>query len=1050
MNKLLHINRYILRFSLLLLVLFAAGNMLHAQSGTMNRTYNLEIDFTAEDETKYKDIYENEVYIWSFAYEEDAKAAESMLNSEHNPNKVRKSISGNKGIHAKEFGEFTIKVRSDGYILIWIDNLNYKSRIITVERAGKSEKIIIENNVGKEETTTQENKDKIEYDTLKDEHGKPLLDREGNPILRLRLSANANAKAITGKRTDINTSKEVNGVVTSRMDFYIPYRTTSNIRVVVQPMWFDRADFSDEESDTVFSYGKTFYHDKVEYKFTQKRRMAFDLKNDSLHRYCMSVANQRVYDLKGRDSICSNISFDKTSDTIHVFVLDTVSGFDPDYSHPYPFGAVVNIYDYNAKVHSVEKRGNGERKVPLKFLDFSFKEFLPNAAEFEVKLEEKPVEDSRVAKLNFANGKDYLIDDSANAAGLADAINFVKELGNESKYDLIEINITGIASPEGARASNEDLARRRAAFLRNKLAPYTDRDIHSYANVASWENVADTLRSTGHIKEADEVKAICEKHLGNMSNQSVEIARLPYYGNLLKDSILPKLRIVKYDAIYNEIRQKKPEEVEREYYKKKDTKFSRGEFWSLFDILKDAPAERERVARHALKVTRDPNGKYNEGYWAYAACLLACQYIARDTTDFNVLKPFLDFNLKDSICDTIRAGQPVPIKKRHYAVNDTVIEHEVEQAVYKHDSITLPTGVKFVANDDTIINLMKKDTIKAGTDFYAVENIILKRDTVIIHEKIKTEQKDFDKETKEIIKYTNFPAVAANQLIMALRQKDRSRNKDIPVLEAITASNNEAKYDTLLTFSKCLRGGYQAGGEFTEFEAEKVREIVSSTSTTNSVIIKLAMEDEANLNTAEALSKNLPDNAVSDYLMAVIKLRKKDNVKAKMHLATSFVRDLNMIPIACNDEDLLSPTDTENNTFVGGALKQWQDTMRTIVTIKKEAKIPAQPDSIATDSTAANTPYIDPAYKALEEEKEQAKLDEKYPFTWYIRALEMLGDKDETNDEEGKEALIKCFKMDKRYTSILNASLIKDNNIRKNEELKSKLKSIRNEYNKSK
>ena len=190
-----------------------------------------------------------------------------------------------------------------------------------------------------------------------------------------------------------------------------------------------------------------------------------------------------------------------------------------------------------------------------------------------------------------------------------------------------------------------------------------------------------------------------------------------------------------------------------------------------------------------------------------------------------------------------------------------------------------------------------------------------------------------------------------------------------------------------------------------------MRKIVSSTSTTNAVIINLAMEDETNLALAESSSKELPDNAVSDYLKAVIKLRKKDNLKAQKHLATSFVRDLNMIPIACNDEDLLSSTDTENNTFVGGALKLWQDTMRTIVSIKKEAKIPAQPDSIATDSTAANTPYIDPALAALEEEEEQAELDEKFPFTWYIRAMDMLGDKEEGNDEEGKEALFKCFKI---------------------------------------
>ena len=43
----------------------------------------------------------------------------------------------------------------------------------------------------------------------------------------------------------------------SEAKFEIPFRVRSNMRIAVQPVWFDRVNAADESSDTVFSYGRT-------------------------------------------------------------------------------------------------------------------------------------------------------------------------------------------------------------------------------------------------------------------------------------------------------------------------------------------------------------------------------------------------------------------------------------------------------------------------------------------------------------------------------------------------------------------------------------------------------------------------------------------------------------------------------------------------------------------------------------------------------------------------------------------------------------------------
>lgn len=75
------------------------------------------------------------------------------------------------------------------------------------------------------------------------------------------------------------------GVLIMNKNFVFPYKLRPNQRIVAQPVWYDRIDISDANSDTVFAYGKPVYLDCAEYALTQDRAMDYKMKNDKLYAY---------------------------------------------------------------------------------------------------------------------------------------------------------------------------------------------------------------------------------------------------------------------------------------------------------------------------------------------------------------------------------------------------------------------------------------------------------------------------------------------------------------------------------------------------------------------------------------------------------------------------------------------------------------------------------------------------------------------------------------------------------------------------------------------
>ncbi len=941
--------------SSLFLSLFAIEE-LHAQI-----VYKMSIDVVDPDKPMFVyNRYEDEITVYSFINKKDAEdALKGLQKQDKGATKVKYASTT-----PNYKGEFTIEMYgSEATLLVWCEDLFISHAMFSIKQCRSGMKIELKKKgkaQGKQKLMTDEDQ---------------RLDQ---------VTIDAKQIKSTEKPSD---SVEEDGVMTSRATYVIPYKMESNMRVVVQPLWYDRIDFSDEESDSVFSYGNAFFYDKFDYNVTQDRRMDYDIMHDKL--YSMTLPDSmRYYVLEDTIRRYSRIEFTEGHDTIIAHVVDTLSGYDPNASHPYPFGAIIKVFDYNVPVYSTDRKDDGERRNPLKFIDFTFKEFLPDDDKFFERQEDVRIDKDEELHLNFEVGKSTIVaNDSTNMKQLNKLRDTFIAIRENEKRSLVKVEVYGMASPDGSEEKNKSLAKERAAYVQREIKRYTNRPVEiKDSRVAGWDCLADSLARDGYVNEAKEVKDIVEKFPNNMMAQGYRVAALPYYKSIIKDIYLPKLRTVRFKYTENYEGQKSIDKILEDYNNNANTLFQRGEFWSLFKHIKDKK-ELEGVVRHALKVTRDTeteNSKYCDGYWPYAAALLACCYIARDTIDMQLLEPFLDYTL----------------------------------------------------NADGTIKI------------------------------IRAIKRDGDGNAAPIVNYVNWPEFAANQLIMTLKQHKRSYKNKIPILEGIMnkACTGTTPYDTLMSFSKCLRGGYKAGKVSTEEEAEKIRRVVSSTSVTNRVVINLAMDtpedtDVKYLNMAMADTLNLPDNPVSDYLKSIIYFRKGDKTEAETCLARCFEKDITKIAVASNDKDLISNAG-DGYRVIENAINIWKNRMSDVI---MHPAMDNKPDTVmVASSDTATVALSDTTMVALPDStlleqtdslpstpsKPSLVVDEKHPYTWYIRALESIKKSGNNNYEDAKSALFKCFDIDKRYVNVLVVSLKRDISIRNNEEIVEKLKGLLSEYKK--
>ena len=930
-----------LRLFYILFAFLAVANIGVAQAqNTIDYSASVEYDVwpdNADPTNPYKDVK-----IYAYPGEADARAALDDLKKGIEP-KLKMSAPINIT------GDFTVRVLDDKNSVVLIYAMGYEAQIIKRAEFGSKRQI----------TLKKDEKIVKEVEVVED---------------RIR----------KGLKAEFDGAEHPGGPMTRIANFIIPYRLTSNMRIVAQPVFYDRIDITDSELDTVFAYRSVVYNDNSEYKISQARRMDFHPeKYDSLQ-YCYSMNNvyikyDSVYDEEAHKKVYREIDKSRIDvftgkDTIYVHLIDSVSGCDPNTAHPYPLAAIVNVVDYNTVLYTETQRDEGERYAPLKFLDFKFAEFKPDSMAFYEEPEVVNVPHNGEMRLNFEVGKWHLsLEDSVNYKLMKELTESLQEIENDSENRTLDyVCIYGMASPDGNLQQNIELAKKRAWELKSKIRTKTH-ITDGKPIVASWEQVADSLERDGYTTVANEIREFVVTNKRGISS-------IPSYNKELMETYLNKFRSVHYK--YEETRREKknPALILKDYKKDPETVYKSG-YWILFNHLTDKKQLRE-VARDALKVTRFDENRNNPdkhyGYWPYAASILAYSCVATDTIDYTILDPFLDLEL------------------------------------YK----------------DSVDGKMKLPAFDSSKGFGSTK----------------------------IERYFNAPENAANQLIMTLKGQSSTRKGKIEHLEIIASAGGEAKYDTLIAFSRCMRG---------EYEKDSVaRRMVASTSPTNGVVMNLVMhhytQDTTYLAAAAEDTLHLPDNAVSNYLKSILCLRKKAFDSSKMNLAISFCKDIKMIALANNDKDLI-PNDDSEASMIVDAIGYWRKMMPDSIKKqnRKEKIVYEMPqatiadvvaDSLSADSlslsevaAALPTDSVAPVKRVVYEEMSDEEY-RKHPFVMFNEAYEKLTDKKQNNDAVAIDNLYKAFDCDKEYINVFNVLLVRDKNVNKDKELLKRLREIRDRY----
>lgn len=848
--------------------------------------------------------------------------------------------------------------------------------------------------------------------------------------------------------------EEKPGLLIMDKTFVFPFKLQPNHRLVAQPVWYDRVDIADANSDTVFAYGKAVYLDCNEYALTQNRNMDYNMSNDKLYRYMdtvkyckKAVVNVRRSDSvwnavcsriksastlplyndellrvfpqkeneKGslrdkwlaklsdsvsrdslrsiymsylfadtaetsielvsqlKDSMHTRIRISETKDTIFVDAYEELTGHDPNTAHPYPQGVIVAVEDYNRiiELDNTNKDG-GERKSSFKFLDFAFNEFVPDAKTFHVVMAARMYDRSEELRLKFRLASAELVEkDSVNEEQLYKLESTFRGItAPESRRRVKRIEITGQASPEGSKQSNLSWAAKRADKARTIIRQYIQQG-NIFVNepqVAPWSDVVALLKADNKIEAADYIQNIIDAN-PNANEQELWGHISKKYSRLDLEEYLAPLRTIYYKYTIMEEGQLPDAKIIEKYRHGLDSisDFSRAEFWVLLNRL-ESMEERENVARIALEKTRDLENdtamKYNNGYWAYAAAHLAACNIAKGKYDLNLLSNFLDMEAIP-VCekpDTVyNENDPDEANYIEFRKRDFIRESDGNYRIVVRDR-DMPSErdtLRFSASSvEDILSYMDRETdprLSTGTlikypvlgnkrdsvvfigpssGYYDISRTITPPDDTITFRKgdykwIPMAKKD--PETRNMIAYLNQPDIAANQLIMAIKNPDPYWLKHMFMLEQIARQDKSHRYDTLVAVSSCLNGNYKGD----DAESVKVRDIVTSTSLKNKVILHIAMDDPnipggEDLDIAWAHSRELPDTCSdSNYLRAILYNRKNTEFpmddeyslsKAIEMLALSFSQDIGKIYIASNDQDLLSP----NGEIVDFALTEWE------------------------------------------------------------------------------------------------------------------------------
>lgn len=397
-----------------------------------------------------------------------------------------------------------------------------------------------------------------------------------------------------------------------------------------------------EDGDT-FMIARPFIKDGKNYQQTQKRRMGYDEKNDPLTAY----RSDKFMQTREEDTIMFGLM---------LYPIDVKKHYR------------VNATQWFENYHTVYSSDSvcldeGYDLEPMRFLEYDLMQMPINMDRYKRKGRREMMQDKRELNLNFMVGKAELDPaDSLNFLQLNQLKEDLARYADDDEAGIYGIEVHGQASPDGGIAINQRLCHQRSEYLKSEIAaafPKLRSVMKASASVAGWEDVARLLEEDSLMDYANEVKEIIASNK-NTQIQERKIRALPYY-DMIKEKILPRLRVVDFSFSYFTNRVRTPEEVYEKYLTdpgyRSGKKLKPYEFYYLFRMIKE-PAELEVLAKEALKSVKDDD---NRKPWPLAAYILGQCYLQRDTSDAKLFEPYLDWS---------RAGMATPeLQKKGFGGN---------------------------------------------------------------------------------------------------------------------------------------------------------------------------------------------------------------------------------------------------------------------------------------------------------------------------------------------------------------------------------------------
>ena len=440
-----------------------------------------------------------------------------------------------------------------------------------------------------------------------------------------------------------------------------PHSARRDARLIIQVYAVDCVN-----EDTV-DYCTPFMAEGEEYHTLQNKRMAYNFKkNDKL---------SFVFD-------SAHIFNGEKTYSLHTQVLWKKQNTKRNYQGPFK----LSLEDYHHVFKDTLIEGTCLRHRPFKLLDFS-----PALA--QVKLTSDFYEDAKSQydkkmtdlSLVFQVGTDQLTTDSMNQVKTRNLIKELQSYGDNLMNPVIE----GAASPDGSRATNEQLARKRAEKARAMVSPYCPKHAMPAVNVKvhTWDDVIAILRKQGHAEEADAISQMS----GDDIRMTASVKSLPTYDQVI-EPVLNQLRSMKcrYQVLRSYVMT--PEECVEAWMKNKkayiagEKHFSPGDYYNLFSEITDS-AELDLLTTVAWReITQIPEYEVESKMAPYVANRVALMDLRRGQPNSATLAPFIDYSRPN-----INARKPIDdmtvviMNRREIVTNQAVTfyqEQKLDSAMY--------------------------------------------------------------------------------------------------------------------------------------------------------------------------------------------------------------------------------------------------------------------------------------------------------------------------------------------------------------------------------